>query len=459
DVTETNLAAVLLEETSTGLDSAFSLIPSFPQNHPVDLTLFPAAYYKDVTNDGVPDLLASPNALYGVEDRHSVFLYINQGTESLPNFVFAGNDYLQNQSIDVGFGSHPVAADVDADGDFDIMVASRFYDTEVLTAKSQLHLFINDSLPTGEQMWRWENQDWLSLSQYHWQNIYPAWGDWDGDGDGDLVIGELNGNLYRLRNIGNSSEVVLEAPALILDNSSNPIDVGQSATPQLIDINLDGLLDLVVGEKSGNVNYYKNIGSASNPQWSLVTDSMASANASSYLGLDGYSVPCVVPDTTDTWTLYVGTEKGFVNHYQFDRNTPSNGTLLDEVWMGIREGDRSSCAFADFTNDGNLDMMYGHNGGGLAFYTSDEIQIGVNENREVGDFKVYPNPAKSAIQFGPLPKGFTEVSVYDLNGRLMERLNLTSGMHTLDIGYYPQGLYWLGWSNGSVRKGQVWIKD
>jgi hypothetical protein len=459
DVTETNLAAVLLQDTQSGLDSAFALIPQFPQNHPVDLTLFPAAYYKDVTNDGVPDLLVSPNALYGAEDRRSVILYINQGTESLPNFVFAGNDYLQNQSIDVGFGSHPVAADVDSDGDFDLIVASRYYDTEALTAKSQIHLLLNDSLPNGEQMWRWENQDWQFLSQYQWQNIYPAWGDWDGDGDGDLLIGELNGNLYKLRNVGNVTDVVLEAPTMVFDNTTSPIDVGQSATPQLIDINLDGMLDLVVGEKSGNVNYFKNVGTVQVPLWSLVTDSMAMANASSYLGLDGYSVPWVVPDSSDIWNLYVGTEKGFVNQYQFDRNSPSSGVLIDEMWQSIREGDRSSCTFADFTRDGQLDMMYGHNGGGLAFYTTDEIQIEVVESILSEDFKIFPSPAENTIHFGPMPSGLTEVSVYDLNGRLMDRINRTSGMHTLNVSHYPRGLYWLGWSNGSIRKGQVWMKD
>ncbi len=459
DVTETNIAAVLMQETSTSLDSAFALIPQFPQNHPVELTLFPAAYYKDVTNDGVSDLLVSPNALYGAEDRQSVLLYINQGSETLPNFVYSGNDFLQNQSIDVGFGSHPVAADIDADGDFDLLVASRYYDTQGLTAKSQIHLIINDTMPNGEQIWGWDNQDWQSISQYHWQNIYPAWGDWDQDGDADLLIGELNGNLYKLRNIGNASEVVLDAPVLVMDNSNTPIDVGQSATPQLIDINLDGLIDLVVGEKSGNVNYFKNIGTVTSPSWMLMTDSMASANASSYLGLDGYSVPWVVADTSDTWSLYIGTEKGNVNYYQFDRNAPSSGNLVDEMWQGIREGDRSSCTFADFTQDGNIDMMYGHNGGGLAFYTTDQIQIEITENSVVDEFKVFPNPAEHSIQFGPLPNGMSEVLIYDLHGRLMERLVLQSGMQSLNVSQYPQGLYWLGWSEGDIRQGMVWMKN
>ena len=45
------------------------------------------------------------------------------------------------------------------------------------------------------------------------------------------------------------------------------IDVGSFSTPQLVDLNRDGLLDLVIGERSGidngvlnGINYFENTG-------------------------------------------------------------------------------------------------------------------------------------------------------------------------------------------------------
>ena len=289
DVTEPNLAAVYLVDTPQGPDSAVAYVSNFPMSPPVDLHLFPAAYYEDVTNDGVSDLLVSPNAIYGAEDRSSVWLYVNQGTESQPDWVFSSQDFLQNQSIDVGFGSHPVAADVDDDGDLDLLVAARYYDTDALSAKSCIHLLRNDTLG-GQRQWTWVSQDWMSISQFNFQNIYPAWGDWDGDGDGDLVLGELNGYLYLMRNTGSAVVPSFALPQQLVDANGVVMDLGQSATPTLVDLNQDGLLDLIAGEKSGNVNFFKNVGSPNVPSWSLVTESLAGAQASSYLGLDGYSL-------------------------------------------------------------------------------------------------------------------------------------------------------------------------
>ena len=35
------------------------------------------------------------------------------------------------------------------------------------------------------------------------------------------------------------------------------IDIGQFAHPQLIDVNRDGLTDLIIGEQDGSINYLR----------------------------------------------------------------------------------------------------------------------------------------------------------------------------------------------------------
>ncbi len=458
DVTEPNLAAVYLVDTPQGPDSAVAFTTQFPMSPPVDLHLFPAAYYEDVTNDGVSDLLVSPNAIYGAEDRKSVWLYVNQGTESQPDWIFSAKDFLQNQSVDVGFGAHPVAADVDGDGDLDLLLSSRYYDTEDLVAKSSLHLLSNDTA-NGQWQLMWVSQDWMNMSALNLQSMYPAWGDWDGDGDGDLILGELNGNLYRVRNIGNSFSPEFGTPELLSDATGEVIDLGQSSSPLLIDLNQDGLLDLVAGEKSGNVNFYKNIGTAELPNWSLVTENLAGAQASSYLGLDGFSVPALVKGEGNLWNLFLGCEKGWINHYQFQGNLPNQGVLLDEQWQDIREGDRSSIVFADFSGEGSMDLIMGHSGGGMAYFTTDSVSIAVSEAAQVPEWKIYPNPGSSELNIGPLPRGGSEVVIWDLMGREVYRNWVDGEWHHVISSQWPSGIYWVQFVHQQRTYGKRWCKD
>jgi len=457
DVTETEMGAVYLVDTPMGPDSAVSVEYDYPQGQSINVHLFPAAYYEDVSNDGVKDLLVSPNALFGGNDQNSVALYLNQGTNSAPQWSFAATDFLQGEMIDVGVGAHPVSADIDADGDQDVFIASRWYDTDGLTYRSQIHFLSNEVDDNGERYFFWQSMDWSNLSQLNHQNLYPTFGDWDGDGDLDMIFGELNGNLYAIENLGSAQQFIQGNAQILVDVNGLNIDVGQSATPQLVDINLDAVLDLVVGEKNGNVNYYKNVGSASAPAWSLVTDTLASAMASSYLGLDGYSVPFVKQGDNGLWDLYLGTEKGWINHYQFAGLSPQTGTLIDEQWMTIKEGDRSSVFFSDLTQDGTFDLLYGHSGGGLAIYTGDSVVIDTHEQEATQSWAVFPNPGGGELQIR-LDQDMGRVKVFDVTGKWMDSSFIQSGYTTFNTETWSAGVYIVELECNGFKFTKRWVK-
>src|SRR5690606_36362834 len=104
-----------------------SFNPLFPASKAASFKLFPAAYYEDVTFDGIPDLLVAPNSNENEGDlelQRSVWLYQNTGTADNPTFTYQTDDFLQAQQIDLGEGAFPVFADISGDGLLDMLVGN-----------------------------------------------------------------------------------------------------------------------------------------------------------------------------------------------------------------------------------------------------------------------------------------------------------------------------------------------
>ncbi|MGZ8191091.1 MAG: FG-GAP repeat domain-containing protein, partial [Methylococcaceae bacterium] len=89
----------------------------------------------------------------------------------------------------------------------------------------------------------------------------PTFADIDGDGDLDALIGNSAGELLFYRNNGTNNP--FSTPAVT--NPFGLTGVGPYANPTLADIDGDGDLDALVGNSSGELLFFRNTGTASNP--------------------------------------------------------------------------------------------------------------------------------------------------------------------------------------------------
>lgn len=89
----------------------------------------------------------------------------------------------------------------------------------------------------------------------------PSFGDFDGDGDLDLICGEFLDKFTYFENVGNRTQPRYVAGRRPVDDSGELVSMDlQMITPTAIDWDRDGDLDLIVGDEDGRVAFVEHTG-------------------------------------------------------------------------------------------------------------------------------------------------------------------------------------------------------
>ncbi len=326
----------------------------FPPDDPFQTSGYNAPFFADLDGDRDPDLFVGVlGGAFNPIRTGAANFYFFENTGGM-NFALRTRQFLK--MIDVGTESIPALADLDGDGDLDLLLANKIAPTRFESA--ELFYFENTGTPRAPVF----RQRGL-LPMHRAFHYAPAPGDLDGDGDLDLLVGSwTRGRIAYYRNDGAADPGSPPTFTLVSDEYLR-LSRGSNATPALADIDADGDLDLFVGEFSGTINFYRNDGTPQAPAFTLVSDE--------YLGVDvgQRSFPALTDlDGDGDLDLVVGSESQGVVVYRNDGTPRAPAFVHDPAGLPFEAPFLATPAFADLDGDGDADVLTGDAGGGLLYF-------------------------------------------------------------------------------------------
>jgi uncharacterized protein (DUF2141 family) len=318
----------------------------------------------DIDCDGQMDLFIG--RLEGTVTR-----YEETGTDAngVPRFRHV-TDRFENIEIVAQIGSRHGAntmafGDIDDDGDEDLFWGDYFEPGVLLlentgTCRTPSLSGEPVSFPTDEP---------LRTSGY----AAPTVGDVDGDGDPDLLVGVLGGAYNpNTTTIDNLHYIEQTAPGAFTQRTSrflSTLDYGAESVPVAVDLDGDGDLDLLVGNKieqddtqNGKLYRLVNEGSARAPRF-------REEGALDVVG--GYHlVPAFVDlDADGDLDAVLGTWADQIRMYRNDATDGSIAlTLVDSAVVSLTRGRNATPALGDLDGDGDLDLLAGEASGSLNYW-------------------------------------------------------------------------------------------
>jgi hypothetical protein len=252
-----------------------------PQKLGVDQSVHPGKLranqwkYVDYEGDGDLDLIVGVGdwSAYGWDNAFDGqgnwtrgplhgYVYLLRNTESneTPRYEKAVQLQAAGKVVDVYGMPSPSFADFDGDGDLDL-ICGEFLDSfsyfeNVGTRKEPDYAAPRRLVHEGKPL------------HMDLQMITPVAFDWDSDGDSDLIVGDEDGRVAFVENLGTVTDGLPQfLPPRYFQQQAADVKFGALVTPVSFDWDNDGDEDLICGNTAGYVGFIENLDGGNPPKW------------------------------------------------------------------------------------------------------------------------------------------------------------------------------------------------
>ncbi|MEZ5013444.1 MAG: hypothetical protein R2794_04070, partial [Chitinophagales bacterium] len=306
-------------------------------------------------------------------------------------------------------GSTFMLFDEENDGDMDVVLGDLAFGnlTRIINGGDAMTAHITE-----------QDTTFPSYSVPYEKPLFPAafYIDIDNDGKKDMLVSPNNRNFsenhinvsyYKDISTDDTVEFQYKTDTLIV---SDMLDFGEGAFPVFFDYDYDGLQDLIIGNtgyydggaNTSQIALYRNTGTATLPQYSLVN--------SDFGGLSAFGFHNIAPtffdgDGDGDADMLIGTEEGFVQYFKNigPPGGPAQFILFGANYQGIDPGQNAAPQAIDVNGDALPDLIIGEKNGNLNYYenmgtaSAPDFQLqdefwGNVDVRAVGDLTGYSVP-------------------------------------------------------------------
>jgi hypothetical protein len=307
------------------------------------------------------DLDGDLDLFWGDFFEAGLLLVRNLGSCASPSLRSEPVNWPLNDPVETSGYNAPVLLDVDADDDLDMVfgVLGGAFNANS-TTRDNFYLMRQDADGNFEA----ETTRYLYDLDVGSESIVKLW-DMDNDGDLDMIVG----NKIEPTNQKTSLMFVFEntgtatAPAFEYKETLDLISTYHQ-NPAIADIDADGDLDFLIGKWNKEMALWRNDGSAADYAFTEVADVYRA------LTRGQNAAPALVDlDNDGDYDLVAGEASGSLN-YWVNNGTPQEPAfeLVSDTWLDIDIGRRSFPTFADMDGDGDQDMIVGSELEGLFYW-------------------------------------------------------------------------------------------